>query len=76
MSIPKKEVVDIILERIKELCAEQGLTIHSLEEKAGLSNGVVDNWGKSSPNLGSIKAVADVLNVSIDELVHGWTPKK
>lgn len=67
---------DIILERIKALCAEQGLTIHSLEEKAGLSNGVVDNWGTASPNLGSIKAVAEVLHVSIDELVQGWMPKK
>lgn len=67
---------DIILERIKALCAEQGLTIHSLEEKAGLSNGVVDNWETASPNLSSIKAVAEVLHVSIDELVQGWMPKK
>ena len=58
-----------IYDNIKRLCDEKGLSIARVERRAGLGNRVIAGWKKSSPRIESLKRVADVLEVSINELI-------
>lgn len=56
---------------IKRHAEEKGLSIAALEKAAGLSNGIIGKWRESSKGitLQSVKAIAEVLGVTVDELV-------
>ena len=60
----------MILKRIKEKCKEQGLTISGLEKEAGIGNGTISRWNKSSPTVDSLQAVAKVLKCTVEDLLH------
>ena len=60
----------MILEKIEKICRERKMPISKLEEAAGLGNATVRAWGKSFPRVDKLKAVADVLGVSIDYLLR------
>lgn len=47
----------------------KNITVQQLEKDAGLSNGSIGKWKKFSPNIYSLKSVADVLKVKIDKLL-------
>ena len=55
--------------RIVKLCKEKNISIARLEKEAGLGNATVRGWVKSEPTAKNLKAVADVLGVSVDELL-------
>lgn len=59
----------MIYDRIKKLCEAQGITIMECEKRAGLGNGVISGWKTSSPRLDKIKAVAAVLNTTVNDLI-------
>lgn len=61
----------MLYEKIKALCAERGISIARLERDAGIANGVIDGWITGFPNIKTLKAVADTLQVSVDELIDG-----
>lgn len=60
----------MICEKIKEICKEKGVSVASVEKKAGLSSGAVGKWNESSPTVANLKAVADVLKVKVDKLLE------
>ncbi len=57
--------------KIKEIMSERGVTSAWLAEKVGISKVAVSNivTGKSSPSLDNLLKIAEVLNVSITELI-------
>ena len=58
-----------IIDRIKELCREKGITITELEKELGFGNG---SLAKSSTiKSDRLQAMARYFNVSIDYLVNG-----
>lgn len=59
----------MILEKIKEILTEKQMSIRELESKAGLGNGTIRGWEKSSPNVDNLKKVADILERTVDELL-------
>lgn len=59
----------MIFERISKLCEKSGMSIARLEKEAGLGNATVRGWKDSTPTVTNLKAVADVLGVTIDELM-------
>lgn len=61
----------MLIENIRALCAERGISISALEKGAGLGNGVISRWGESSPRLESVLAVASFLDVPVDRLLGG-----
>ena len=68
--IKKKGEMRLIYEKIKSLCQDKKLSIAYVESKAGLSNGTIGKWSKSTnPSVLSLKAVADVLDVKIEDLL-------
>lgn len=59
----------MLYDKIKKICKEKGLSVALVEKEANLSNGVISKWNNSSPTVKSLKAVADILGVPVDELV-------
>lgn len=58
-----------IFERTKEVARQRGLSLVTLEEKAGLSEKSLYKWKISNPSSDNLQKVADVLNVSTDYLL-------
>ena len=57
-------------QRIKELADAKGMSIRALERASGLPNGTIRKWnGKRGPTVLMVKPVANVLGVTIDELI-------
>ena len=57
-------------QRIKERAEAKGMSIREVERSAGLPNGTICKWnGKRGPSVLNLKPVADVLGVTIDELI-------
>lgn len=72
-----------ILERIQELCKEQGTNPSKLEVELGFGKGTLYKWDKSSPNTDKLSKVADYFKVSLDYLLGrgdiydiGWVIKE
>lgn len=61
----------MIYDNIKQIAIEKGLSIHALEQKAGLGNGAIGRWRKFKPGAFYLKKVADALEVTVDDLLKG-----
>lgn len=59
-----------LYDKVKEIADERKMTICALEKEAGVGNGVIGKWRKSVGNIETVKKVAAVLEVPIDELVR------
>lgn len=60
-----------IVERIKDLCIAENITIKELERIIQISNGSIRHWNEKTPSVERVLLVADHFNVSIDWLVTG-----
>ena len=60
-----------LYENIKKQCNQKGISIAKLEREVKLSVGSISHWRISDPKVGNVKAVADYLQCTIDELVKG-----
>lgn len=58
-----------LLERVKELCSERGISQRKLESELELSNGASSKWNKSSPSGEVLQKIADYFDVSTDYLL-------
>lgn len=58
-----------LYEVVKEKAESNGMTIASVEAKAGVANGTISGWKSGRPYAETLKKVADVLEVSIEELI-------
>lgn len=58
----------MIYDKIKEICRAKGLSVTQVEKQANLSTGAISKWNESSPTVEKLKAVADVLETTVDEL--------
>ena len=60
-------IMNEVLQKIDKLRKEKGFSIFKLTELAGLSENTIYNWYNkgSQPTIDALKAVCDVLNVSL-----------
>lgn len=58
-----------LLDRIKELCAQKGETLASLERKMDFGNGTLRRWGDITPSGDKLQKVADYFGVAVDYLL-------
>jgi len=56
-------------EKIIKLCRERGISLAELERRAGLANRTIYKWSDSIPSVDKVIAVADILGVTVEELV-------
>lgn len=59
----------MVYDKVKKLADERNISIYALEKKAGLQNGAIGKWRESSPTLKSLQAVAEALEVTMNELL-------
>lgn len=64
-----------IVERIKELCKINKISIKSLEKELSIGNGSIAKWTKSTPSVENILKISKRFNVSLDWLVTGKEEK-
>ena len=55
-----------MLERIKKLGKQMGLSLTDVNDKAGLGENTIYKWKHIDPGISKVAAVADVLGVSLD----------
>ncbi len=62
---------DSTCQHIKRISDENGVTIELLSEEMNVSKQTVYSWfsGKKMPSIDHLIELADILNVSIDELI-------
>lgn len=67
---PKKEAFNMI-DRIKKLITDKGLSINQFLKSANLPNSAISEWakGKAKPSLNAIVKIADYLDCSVDYLL-------
>lgn len=58
-----------LYENIKKRCKAKGISIAKLERDTKLSVGSISHWRTSEPKVSNVKAVADYLHCTIDELL-------
>lgn len=58
---------------IAELRKKQGLTQQQLADKLNLSNKTISKWesGAGAPDISNLSVLAEVLGISVDELLRG-----
>ena len=64
--------------RLYQLRRKAGFSQARLGEKVGVSNKAVSKWenGQAKPGLEIVHRLADVLSVSVDELLNGSSDEK
>lgn len=60
---------NIVYVRIKELCENNNTNIAALERDLELSNGVISKWKKATPNVETLRRVANYFHTSLDYLI-------
>lgn len=58
-----------MVERIKELCHRNGITVAALEAALGFGNGSIRKWDSNSPSLDKVKKVAVFFGISVSDLI-------
>lgn len=62
-----------MVDRIKQLCKQKGMTVASLERICGFGNGSISKWNKHRPAEFKIEAVAKALGTTKQYLLDGET---
>lgn len=60
-----------MVEKIKALAKERGLTIAQVEKECGIGQKSIYNWDTSVPAVDKVLRVANCLETTIDELMKG-----
>ena len=60
-----------IVDRIRTLCEEKGITINKLEKEVGIGRGNIARWDKHRPNIVNVQKVADYFGVTTDYILTG-----
>lgn len=59
----------MIFDNVKRIAHERGTTVSAVEKALGFGHGTIRCWKKGSPTVGKLKAVAEYLGTTIDELL-------
>lgn len=63
-------------ENLKRISKNKGLSIKNIEEKSGLPKNSLYNWKKHNPSSDNLQKVADVLGVTVNDLLGKEDKKK
>ena len=58
-----------IYDKISNFAVQKGISIAELERRSGLSNGAIGKWRTVNPTVDNLQAVANALDISIEELL-------
>ena len=58
-----------MLEKIKSLCQERGISLPELEKACGLGTRTIYRWDEVIPSVDKVKKVARYFGVTVDSLL-------
>ena len=58
-----------LIERIRRLCAERGISVRQLEIATGITERTIGRWDVNIPSVDKVQKVAEYFGVSIDYLM-------
>lgn len=59
-----------VLDNIRRIAKEHGLSLAEVNNKAGLGTRTIYHWNTKTPSLDNLSKVADVLHISVDDLLQ------
>lgn len=59
----------MLLDKIKELCKQNDITVTQLERNLSFGNGTIHRWSKNQPSIDKVVKVAKYFSVSINYLL-------
>ena len=65
----------MIVERLKELCDEKGVSFVQFERESGIGINTAKRWDTNAPNVWKVKQAADYFGVTVSYII-GETNKK
>lgn len=60
---------ELLVKTIRNICAENGITVSQLEKTLNFSPSLISRWVKTSPSLDKIVDIADYFNMQIDNVI-------
>lgn len=60
-----------LLDRVKLLCKNRGISQGKMEKEMGISNGASSKWKTSSPSMEILQKLSDYFDVSVEYLMTG-----
>lgn len=60
-----------LLDRVKDLCREKGISQGKMEKEIEISNGASSKWKNSSPSLEILQKLSAYFGVTVDYLMNG-----
>ena len=60
-----------MVDRIKALCKDRGISIVELEERSGIGKNTIYRWNVVMPSADKLARVAKVLGVTTEDLLDG-----
>lgn len=68
-NISKKKEESMIYDTIKDVAANQGVSIYRIEKELEFPNGLISKWNKSTPSASNLAKVAKYLGVTTEKLL-------
>lgn len=68
-NISKKKEESMIYDTIKDVAANQGISIYRIEKDLEFPNGLISKWNKSTPSASNLAKVAKYLGVTTEKLL-------
>lgn len=65
-----------MVQRIKALCKEKGITVAELERRCSIGNGIIARWKTSKPSYERLSVVAKELDTTVKYLLTGEEQKE
>ena len=65
-----------IYSNIRQLCFDNHISIHKLEQALGFGNGTIKRWEKSIPQADRLALVATYFNVPVESLMGDSMPEQ
>lgn len=59
-----------LFKSVRAMCRKKEVPVSRVEKACGFGSNSIRRWGEHEPSISKVKAVADYLNVSIDELIE------
>ncbi len=65
-----------VVDRIRDMCEFQGITINKLEQALGLGRGTIARWDKHKPSVEKVQAVANYFGLTTEYILTGEFKKE
>ena len=62
-----------LIDNVLKTCSDKNLTVSELEKQAGLAENSIYRWRDHVPAVNRVQRVAEVLGVTVDELIRRKT---